>query len=209
MKVVDEPLYAYYLAKTGANHPGGEEVLLHMEQDQRVVWEKLPASDNKHLFLKNMAHHAIDLDARWYEIPRPVFLVRDPEEMLPSLTIQLLDASLSDTGLKRQVEMVELFEKDGRKPVVIDSAILLRDPEDILKKVCEKLHLPYEPAMLHWSAGPKPEDGVWALHWYHRVHESTGFAPYVKKPASFPHHLRPLLDECKPYYERLMNFVIT
>ena len=27
----------------------------------------------------------------------------------------------------------------------------------------------------------EPEDGIWARHWYHAVHKSTGFAPYERK----------------------------
>ena len=30
--------------------------------------------------------------------------------------------------------------------------------------------------MLAWPAGGRPEDGVWAKHWYGAVHRSTGFA---------------------------------
>ena len=36
---------------------------------------------------------------------------------------------------------------------------------------------PYDDAMLSWPAGPKPEDGVWAEHWYASAHRSTGFGP--------------------------------
>ena len=37
-RVVDEPLYGHYLAATGADHPGAEEVLARMDRDgERVV----------------------------------------------------------------------------------------------------------------------------------------------------------------------------
>jgi len=58
------------------------------------------------------------------------------------------------------------------------------------------------PAMLHWPAGPIAEDGIWAKHWYSSVHKSTGFATYVAKN-HFPANPEPLLDECKPYYDKL------
>ncbi len=35
--VVDEPLYAYYLAATGLDHPGREAVLASQPTDWRVV----------------------------------------------------------------------------------------------------------------------------------------------------------------------------
>jgi hypothetical protein len=31
--------------------------------------------------------------------------------------------------------------------------------------------------MLYWAAGPRPQDGIWATHWYDAVHRSTGFGP--------------------------------
>src|SRR5258705_23656 len=36
-RVVDEPLYAHYLAVSGGLHPGREEVLAAQEQDAQVV----------------------------------------------------------------------------------------------------------------------------------------------------------------------------
>jgi hypothetical protein len=49
---------------------------------------------------------------------------------------------------------------------------------------------------------------VWAKHWYHNVHSSTGFAPYTPRTGPFPERLRPLLEECVPLYERLRNYAI-
>ena len=62
--------------------------------------------------------------------------------------------------------------------------------------------MPYTDAMLSWEAGPRAEDGIWAPHWYHAVHKSTGFSPYVHK-SEFPDALRPLLEECAPWYDKL------
>ena len=59
--------------------------------------------------------------------------------------------------------------------------------------------------MLTWPAGPIPEDGVWAPYWYHSVHQSTTFMAYHEKTDPFPEFLKPLLEECQPYYERLYD----
>jgi hypothetical protein len=156
-----------------------------------------------------MAHHAMDLSDQWFAVPRPVFLIRDPREMLPSLTIQLPEANLRDTGLKRQAEMLRMFTSMEKDPLVIDSKFLLLNPEGVLKKVCDQLDIPFFEQMLSWKAGPRAEDGIWARYWYHRVHESTGFQKYTEKSIPFPEHLMPLLDECQPYYEQLVNQAIT
>jgi hypothetical protein len=101
-----------------------------------------------------------------------------------------------------QWELYEELRELGQQPAVLDSRELLLDPEGVLRQLCRHLDLPFEPAMLQWEAGPRPEDGVWAPHWYHAVHESSGFAPYSPKNG-FPAHLETLLAECEPWYERL------
>ena len=57
--------------------------------------------------------------------------------------------------------------------------------------------------MLSWPEGGIEADGVWAPHWYHNIHRSTGFLPYRPKTDPFPERLQPLLEECRPYYDRL------
>ena len=95
----------------------------------------------------------------------------------------------------------------GQEPVILDSRELLTSPRDVLRQLCEHIGLQFTPAMLSWKAGPRPEDGVWAPHWYHAVHRSTGFAPYRPK-TTFPDRLRPLLAECQPWYDRLFERAI-
>lgn len=207
--IVDEPLYGYYLKKTGVEHPGGIEVINDMELDERKVWSSIPRDSGKITFVKNMAHHALDLSLDWYREPVPMFLIRDPKEMLPSLTIQLPDASLRDTGLKRQVELLDMFRAMGKEPIVLDSKYLLLDPRKVLSAVCEKLGVGFSEKMLHWEPGPREADGIWAKHWYHSVHQSRGFQPYVPKTDPFPKELHPLLTECEPYYNQLLKHAIT
>jgi branched-chain amino acid aminotransferase group I len=62
--------------------------------------------------------------------------------------------------------------------------------------------------MLSWKPGPRPEDGVWAGHWYASVHASSGFQRYQRSSEPFPERLRPLLEQCRPHYERLSALAI-
>ena len=209
--VVDEPLYGHYLRTTGAAHPGIGEVLERMEGDgERVVRDVIlgPCARPVHFF-KNMAHHLLGLDRGFISRITNVILIRNPAEMLPSLAEQLPEPTLRDTCLDRQVEILEVVLGRGEKPVVLDAKELLLDPAGVLEQVCERLGIPFEVEMLRWPAGPKPEDGVWAKHWYGSVHASTGFAPYRPKTGRFPQRLEPLLGECLPLYERLRGYAIT
>ena len=208
--VVDEPLYGHYLDTVGPGHPGEGEVLADMERDgARVVREVLlgPCEKPVHFF-KNMAHHLTGLDRAFLGEMTNVLLVRDPQEMLPSLTKQLPNPTLRDTGLSEQIEILETILRRDERPIVLDAEELLRDPPGVLSETCERLNIPFEPAMLSWPAGPKPEDGVWAEHWYHNVHASTGFAAYRPKNGAFPPHLESLLQECAPLYEKLREYAI-
>lgn len=207
-RVVDEPLYGHFLRVTGTRHPGREEVLDAVDCDgDRVMRELLRRTDTDVLFLKQMAHHLVDVDIGFLAHTENVFLIRDPEQMLPSLTIQLPDAGLSDTGLKKQWQLYQQLSDAGQCPAIIDARALLMDPRGVLQALCSHLGIPYTDAMLSWRTGPRAEDGVWARHWYHAVHESSGFSPYVHK-TGFPDRLRPLLEECAPWYDRLQTHAI-
>ncbi len=206
VRVIDEPLYGHYLRVSGANHPGRDEIMATMNCDGGAVMRNLlqqQAEDpSQLLFIKHMAHHLIELDPGFLRSTNNIFLIRDPREMLPSLTIQLPHATLSDTGLRRQWELYTELRDSGQHPIVLDSRELLLNPEGVLRQLTLHLNIEFTSGMLTWKAGARDEDGVWAPHWYHAVHKSTGFAPYEAK-TNFPDHLQPLLNDCKPWYEKL------
>ena len=211
IRVVDEPLYGHYLAVSGADHPGRDEVMASMNCDANSVMDDLIAQQlaepRPRLFLKHMAHHLVDLDLGFLQQTVNVILIRDPREMLPSLSIQLPQAKLADTGLQRQWELYKWLQTQGQPPVVLDSRELLLNPAHVLQTFCDATGLDYSPQMLSWDAGARTEDGVWAKYWYHAVHKSTGFAPYRGK-TDFPERLLPLLRECQPWYEKLYAHAI-
>ena len=118
-RVVDEPLYGHYLRVTGTEHPGRDEVIAAMDCDgDRVMRQLLDRHepDKDYLFLKQMAHHLVDVDTGFLELTRNIFLIRDPQQMLPSLTIQLPDAGLEDTGLKKQWFLYQQLVDAGQDP---------------------------------------------------------------------------------------------
>lgn len=209
--VIDEPLYGHYLRTTGAEHPGRDEVIAAMNCDGNAVIRELlqrqAINPEPRLFMKHMAHHLVDLDLGFLRETCNIFLIRDPRDMLPSLSIQLPEPRLADTGLRRQWELFSGLREAGQAPAILDSRELLTNPRVVLGALCAHIGLPFTPAMLSWEAGPRPEDGVWAPHWYHAVHRSTGFAPYRAK-TEFPDRLQPLLDECQPWYDRLFEHAV-
>jgi hypothetical protein len=203
--VVDEPLYGHYLRVSGAEHPAAQEVMAHMDCDGDRVMRRLLRREGPRpwLFLKQMAHHLCDIDRGFLGRSKNLLLIRDPAQMLPSLSRQIPQPTLRDTGLALQWELLQQLHDLGQSPPVVDARDLLLDPAGVLGGVCQRLELEFEPGMLAWPRGPKPEDGIWAPHWYHQVHTTTGFAPYREKTGQFPPALEHVLEESSVYYEKL------
>jgi Sulfotransferase domain len=202
--VVDEPLYGYYLARTGIDHPGRGEVIASMSGDWREVLAGLtgaPLPDGcSVLYQKHMTHHLLpEIDRAALGGLTHAFLIRDPRQLLASYARVRSQPTLADLGLERQAEIFRAFGGP-----VIDSADILRDPRAALEALCGALGIGFDPAMLSWPAGPRPSDGVWARYWYDSVWRSTGFGPY-RPPSSdpLPAELEPLAVACAPHYEEL------
>jgi len=209
---VDEPIYAHYLNVTGRAHPGDNEVIASQDTDGEAVIRDLMLGeyDMPVVFFKQMAKHLVGLD--WSFLPqfRNVLLTREPHDMLTSLQVRLPDATIDDTGFPELVAILDWLLAAGEEPVVIDTKFLLQDPRRVLGALCDRLGVAFDEAMLSWPAGPKPEDGIWAKHWYtDGVHDSTGWAPYVAKDVELLPAVAPVLDEAMPLYERLLPFVVT
>lgn len=209
-RVLDEPLYGHYLRVSGADHPGKEEIMRVMSTDGDQVVRNiiLGPCDQPVLFMKQMAHHLVDLDRGFLAQTVNILLIRDPEQMLPSLVNQLPNPMLRDTGLAMQSELYQQLCALGQQPAVLEAKQVLLNPQRVLNRLCDHLGIPFEEAMLHWQPGVRPEDGIWAKHWYQNVHKSTGFEPYREKREPFPHWLLPLLEECKPHYDLLTSVAI-
>ena len=77
--------------------------------------------------------------------------------------------------------MIREFEENNTDYVIMDSKMILENPEQELKRLCKHANIPFRSEMLSWRTGPRLEDGIWAKHWYHNVHHSTGFMKYKKK----------------------------
>ena len=187
--VMDEPLYAAFLAATELDHPGAADVIAAGPSN----WNDAIASCLAPLpegvtvsYQKHMAHHLLPgCPVEWLDGLRHGMLLRDPRRVLASYTDVREEVALDDIGLPQQLELV------GRCAVVVDSADFLTDPGRYLQMICDHLGVPYSEVMLSWPAGRRKTDGVWAQHWYSAVEASTGFAARRTDPLpELPAHLR-------------------
>ncbi len=194
-EVMDEPLYAHYLARTGVDHPVAREVIdagpvdLEIAVDACVHPSLSPPATVS--YQKHMAHHLLpEMDLGWVEHGVNMLMVRHPRRVIASYARVREAPTLNDLGLPQQIALQHRF---GPLPVY-DADLFLADAEAALVSMCNYAGVPFDPKMLKWPAGPRTSDGVWAPHWYGSVEASTGFthAP-VEDPQSVP--VPPLLEE--------------
>lgn len=207
--VMDEPFYAVYLVRKKADHPGKEEVLESLPQDEHVVMKKIFSDWSKPvLFIKNMAHHIEVIDSNFIMDVTNIFLIRDPAKIIASY-IEVIDKPvMSDIGVQHQFQLFSRLRKKGITPIVVDSGLLLENPEHVLKKLCEQVEVPFLPEMLQWQKGPKSYDGVWAKYWYRNVHSSDGFQKPLSQEKPIPDNLMSLYEEARYYYQQLLPFAL-
>jgi ribosomal protein L9 len=203
--VVDEPYYGFYLAQTKLAHPGSEEVIATMECDAEKITKDLleKKSDKEIFFIKNMAHHLLDIDLSFAFRMKNIFLIRDPKQIITSYHAVRSNPTLDDIGIKKQLEIYNFLLRNKNTPLVLDSNEVLTNPEVVLSKLCIALGIPFDEKMLSWKAGARAEDGSWAKYWYSNVHQSTGFEKQKTSDREIPSHLVSVYKEALPYYNQL------
>ncbi len=205
--VVDEPLYAAYLARTDIDHPAREAVIASQPTDLTAavagLSSSLPPGHGLH-YAKHMAHHVSrDMDLRWTLRFHNVLLIRDPAEVVASYVRTRTACEPDDIGLLQQGWLLELWDEHGIEVPIIDASDFLRTPEAHLHWLCDWLGVAFTPRMLSWPPGPRDSDGVWAPHWYAAVWASTGFAPWRPRDTSLSDHDAAVAEACRPIYTRL------
>lgn len=205
--VVDEPFYAAYLARTGADHPGRDQVLQSQSVEVKRVWMELQQL-NGPTYLKNMAHHMDGVDLTPATGWKHILWIRSPRKVIASFAKVVPEVQLRDVALREQLEALHQLQSMGSQYVVVDSDELLQNPERGFQKLCAALDLEFRPEQLSWPAGPKPYDGVWAPHWYAQVHKSTGFGPATPEPPRMAEHLEALAEEAAPWYAQLTPYAL-
>jgi hypothetical protein len=200
-RVVDEPLYAYYLNETGLNHPARDEIIAAGETSWRTVVAGLTAPVNGVFYQKHMTHHLLpQLPRDWIPKLTNVLLIRDPAEVVASYVRSRADVTAEDIGL---VQQSELYDQLGADVPVIDAGDFLRNPEGYLRWLCEYIGVEFTDRMLHWPPGPRDSDGVWAPHWYSSVLSSTGFEAYRPRTAELTGAAAVAAQRSRPHFERL------
>ena len=209
--VIDEPFYAYYLSATGKRHPGADEVIASGETDWRKVIAQLtgPIPNAKRIFFqKQMAHHLLpEVDREWLGAVTNCFLIREPREVIASYVKKREDPALQDLGFVQQAEIFDFVRvRTGSIPPIVDAKDVLKNPERMLRLLCDAVGVEFSESMLSWPPGMRETDGVWAKHWYGEVAETTSFQSYRARDAKMPAHLQGIHEACCDCYEKLYEY---
>ena len=111
-QVYDEPLYAHYLHKSGAKHPGRQESLDSQENNGNKVINEIILKPNKEItFHKLMTHFLIDIDKSFLLKVTNVLFIRNPEEIINSYHKVIPFPTIDDIGIKMQYDLYHELEK--------------------------------------------------------------------------------------------------
>lgn len=208
--VIDEPLYAHYLQVTQLDHPARDEVIAAGDTDLPRVVAALtrgPVPEGRTLwYQKHMSHHLLPgMDTAWVHELVNVFLIRDPALVVASYIKSRAQVVAADLGLQQQLQLFDaVAQRLGQAPPVIDAERFLQAPEAQLRALCQRLGITFTDRMLHWPAGPRASDGIWAPHWYDAVWASTGFEPWRDKRVPLQGDAARAAEGCRAAYEALL-----
>lgn len=206
-KVVDEPFYAAYLAKTGLEHPMGDEIIASQPTDPVQVAGGLMAPCEQPVFYqKHMTQHMIDGVPRdWMKDVTNVFLIRHPARVVASYAKKREKPTLEDIGFVQQLELFESCDD----AVVVDAADIRANPEGVLQALCDAIDIDWTPNMLSWPSGGHADDGIWAAHWYGAVHRSTGFGGAEGEIPQLGPEFDQVVDAAMPIYDQMAALRLT
>lgn len=182
------------------------------------------------VFCKDMG---FAIDGRYDAIPegfRHTFIIRKPSKALMSYH-KVVNSYPNHTeevsvkyGLSKGYAYKELFDlyehickTTGKKPIIIDSDDLCRNPEAVLRKYCKAVGVKFSKSMLSW----KKYDAVsesWhcspsfsmlnnAMKTYSRALSSTGFSATSNKKETpeneLPDGVKECVKEVQDYYNKM------
>jgi len=208
--VSDEPFYAYYLKERQLKHPMYREIIDYYPDKYndvvRGITSEIP-NGKKIWYQKHMAHHLIDLsNIDWIKNFENCILIRHPKDVINSYVKKNTLNNIDELGYPQQYKIIKYLDSIGKKFIIIDSNILLNNPEKILSQWCNSIDLEFDISMLQWEKGNHPQDGIWWKHWYDNVVTTTHFQKFSKNQNELDQKYQSIYDEALDYYNKLYYF---
>ena len=209
--VSDEPLYAYYLKEKQFKHPMYKEIIQTYPNEYNQIVKNLNSKiipNNKKIwYQKHMAHHLIDLNnINWIKNFENCILIRHPRDVIKSYVKKTSLSHVNELGYPQQYKIMKYLDSIGKKFIVIDSDILLNNPEKILSQWCNSINLEFDISMLKWEKSNHEQDGIWWKHWYDNVITTTHFQKFSANQSELDKKYQSIYDEALDYYNKLYYF---
>ena len=208
--VSDEPFYAYYLKEQQLKHPMYKEIIEYYPNIYDDVVTSLSSeipNDKEYWYQKHMAHHLIHLNnIDWIKKFENCILIRHPKDVINSYIKKNTLNHVDELGYPQQYKIMRYLDSIGKKFIVIDSNILLNNPEKILSQWCSSINLEFDISMLKWQKGNHPQDGIWWKHWYDNVITTTHFQKFSANQSQLDKKYQSIYDEALDYYNKLYYF---
>jgi hypothetical protein len=210
----DEPFLWPYLKS--ADHFEIEGVEQHLTSDlvdpsKQYASLFSPQRGRDFHYIKNMAYQWMDLDDTWQDAFTHGFLIREPKKMLVSYLKNCASCCAEDFALDKLWSIYQRALESGQRPPIVDADDLLKEPELMLKALCETFEMPFEKEMLHWEPGPLEGDFLLETGWYRDILKSTGYRKYEpeKAPIVLVACVHSICDEMQPFYDKLYDRRLT
>ena len=134
--------------------------------------------------------------------PKTYFKKFESQILKPKIT------TISQMGYPQQIELFTMLSEMGDPPIILDAGDVLKNPNQMLKLLCEKIDIPFYDKMLNWPIGKRESDGIWEKVWYQNVKLSTNFQKYKKKRIDIPIKYQNVYEECLEIFEELNTYNI-
>lgn len=138
------------------------------------------------------------------------FLIRDPAKTISSMYDKWPDFHEGEVGFPEQRALFDLLTalSNGTPPPVIDSDDLLEDPEQMTRKFCDSVGIPFIQDALSWEPGGDPSAHSWwdGGSFHANLAKSTGLKPQARKYVEIsdaPARVQQVHRRMKPHYDHL------
>lgn len=227
-----EPFSQPYYLENNLIHTPGLTLQEELSKTSAEAFQRVLSHNGKFVVAKDLAHQCqswllpqyqdqLNQMLKRFEF---VFLIRSPEETIPSGFDPYFQEkkesqfSATDVGFK---ELFSLFDhirkKTGTPPLVIEAEDYLSDPEKTLPPYFESLGFQFKKEYLSWKkmtpeeVASSPDFRLWGNTWYGVLIHSTGLktqkgeAGKSRYPNTVQNHplLKAIYEEQLPYYLQL------
>ncbi|KAM0787784.1 hypothetical protein ACM66B_003839 [Microbotryomycetes sp. NB124-2] len=156
------------------------------------------------------------------------FLIRTPDKAIPSYHRLCYPGAPTDfhffdpeeAGYREVRLLYDYLKSKGQDPLVLDSADLLADPENVMKLWCQNVKVEFDPKMLQWNEGTREHFAKWP-GWHTSAENSTGVGQGLsdkhitpsnhgkqeKEQKEMPEIVRQTIEANREHYEYLKKFV--